>query len=144
MEVLNLMDTTALVVIGLAVLVIVLVLRFAGGRGRRHELVALSNESRDRYLAEWDRVEMRFVEAPREAVSEADALLISLLRERRHPMGRNLPNELHTAREEAALRRGDKTEGMRRAMLHYRGLVEKMIGKRTPPTDAETRRREMA
>ena len=139
------MDATALVVIGLTVLVIVVVLLFArSARGHRGDLVPLSNESRDRYMREWDLIEMRFVDAPGEAVSEADALVIALLRERRHPMGRRLPGELHTAREEASLRRGDKTEGMRRAMLHYRGLVETMIGKRTPPTDAETRRREMA
>jgi hypothetical protein len=139
------MDTTALVVIGLAVLVIVVVLLFARtARGRSGDLVPLSNDSRDRYMTEWDLIEMRFVDAPGEAVSEADALVIALLRERHHPMGRSLPHELHTARKEASLRRGDKTEGMRRAMLHYRGLVEKMIGQRTPPTDAEIRRREMA
>ena len=138
------MDTTALVVIGLAALVIVVVLLFARtARGRRGDLVPLSDESRDRYVTEWDRIEMRFVDAPGEAVSEADALVIALLRERRHPLGRSLPNELHTAREEASLRRGDKTEGMRRAMLQYRGLVEKMIGRRKP-SEAETGRREMA
>lgn len=139
------MDTTALVVIGLAVLVMVVLLLFArSARGRRGGLAPLSNEARDRYITEWDRIEMRFVGAPREAVSEADALVIALLRERGHPLGRRLPNELHTAREEASLRRGDKTEGMRRAMLHYRSVVERMIGKRTPPSDAEIRRREMA
>jgi len=138
------MTTTALVVIGLAVLVMVLVLVFAGSRGRRRGLVALPDESRDRYLADWDRVETRFVDAPQEAVSEADALVIALLRERRHPLdSRHLPNELHSAREEASLRRGDKTEGMRRAMLHYRALVEKMAGKR-PPSETETGRRELA
>ena len=139
------MDTTALVVIGLAVLVIVVLLLFArSARGRRGDLVPLSDDSRDRYITEWDRIEMRFVDAPGEAVSEADALVIALLRERRHPLGsRHLPNEVHTAREEASLRRGDKTEGMRRAMLHYRAVVEKMIGKRTP-NEAETGRREMA
>jgi hypothetical protein len=137
------MDTTALVVIGLAVVVIVLVLLLAG-RGRRRDLVALPNDSRERYLAEWDRIEMRFMDAPGEAVSEADALVVAVLRERRHPLGsRQLPNELHTAREEASLRRGDKTEGMRRAMLHYRALVEKTAGKRQP-SETEAGRREMA
>lgn len=139
------MDTTALVVIGLAVLVIVMVLLLAGSRRRHRDLVALSSESRDRYLAEWDRVESRFVEAPGEAVSEADALVIALLRERRHPLdSRRLPNELHTAREEASLRRGDKTEGMRRALLHYRAVVEKMVGAPVHPGGDRGSRREMA
>jgi hypothetical protein len=139
------MDTTALVVIGMAVLVIVLVLLLARGRGRRRDLAALSNESRDRYLAEWNRVEMRFVDAPGEAVSEADALVIALLRERRHPLdSRRLPNELHTAREEASVRRGDKTEGMRRAMLHYRAVMEKMVGAPVHAAGESESRREMA
>jgi hypothetical protein len=139
------MDTTALVVIGLAVLVIALVLLLAGSRGRRRDLAALSNESRDRYLAEWDRVEMRFVDAPGEAVSEADALVIALLRERRHPLdSRRLPNEMHTAREEASVRRGDKTEGMRRAMLHYRAVMEKMVGAPVHAAGDRESRREMA
>jgi hypothetical protein len=139
------MDTTALVVIGLAVLVIVMVLLLAGSRRRHRDLAALSSESRGRYLAEWDRVESRFVEAPGEAVSEADALVIALLRERRHPLdSRRLPSELHTAREEASLRRGDKTEGMRRALLHYRAVVEKMVGAPVHPAGDRESRREMA
>jgi hypothetical protein len=139
------MDTTALVVIVMAVVVIVLVLLLAGSRGRRRDLAALSNESRDRYLAEWDRVEMRFVDAPGEAVSEADALVIALLRERRHPLdSRRLPSELHTAREEASVRRGDKTEGMRRAMLHYRAVMEKMVGAPVHAAADRESRREMA
>jgi hypothetical protein len=139
------MDTTALVVIGLAVLLIVLVLLFARGGGRRHDLIALSNESRDRYLTEWDRIETRFVDAPGEAVSEADGLVIALLRERRHPLdSRRLPNELHLAREEASLRRGDKTEGMRRALLHYRAVIEKMVGMPVHGERDREGRREMA
>jgi hypothetical protein len=139
------MDTTALVVIVMAVVVIVLVLLLAGSRGRRRDLAALSNESRDRYLAEWDRVEMRFVDAPGEAVSEADALVIALLRERRHPLdSRRLPSELHIAREEASVRRGDKTEGMRRAMLHYRAVMEKMVGAPVHAAADRESRREMA
>src|ERR1700730_8524923 len=61
-EVLTHMDRTALVVIGLAVLVMVVVLLFARtARGRRGDLVPLSDGSRDRYVTEWDRIEMRFV-----------------------------------------------------------------------------------
>jgi hypothetical protein len=136
------MSTTALVVIGLALLVIVLMLLFArGGRTRRINLVPLSNESRDRYLTDWDRIETRFVEAPEEAVREADALVMSILRERRHPLeDRRLPREMRDAHHDMSVK-GDRTEGMRRALLHYRVVVERMVG---APVRDERPRREMA
>ena len=125
------MSETALVIIGLALLVIVLIALFGmtGRRARRVGMAPLADESRDRYLVDWDRIEMRFVDAPEEAVHEADALVISLLRERRHPLEtRRLPKELHEARDDASIEKGDRTEGMRRAMLHYRAVMEKMVG----------------
>jgi hypothetical protein len=136
------MDTTTLMIVGLSVLVIVLMLLFARGGRRRHvDLQPLSNESRDRYLTEWDRIEMRFVDAPEEAVREADALVMSVLRERRHPLEtRMLPGDVQAARKHASMGRGDRTEGMRRAMLRYRAAMEKMV---TAPRD-ERSRREMA
>jgi hypothetical protein len=137
------MSTTTLVVIGLAVLVIVLMLLFAqGARRGRVDMVPLANDSRDRYLTEWDRIEMRFVDAPEEAVREADALVMSLLRERRHPLEeRRLPRELQDAHHDATVK-GDRTEGMRRALLHYRTVMEKMVG--APVRAERDARREMA
>src|SRR6266850_1193309 len=136
------MDTTTLVIIGLAVLVIVLMLLFSrGGRSRQVDLQPLSNESRDRYLTDWDRIEMRFVDAPEEAVREADAIVMSVLRERRHPLEtRKLPDDVQAARKDASMERGDRTEGMRRAMLRYRAVMEKMV----PAPREERSRREMA
>src|SRR3979490_746889 len=103
------MDTTALVVIGLAVLVIVLVLMLARGgrRGNHADLVPLAGEARGRYLTEWDRIETRFVDAPEEAVREADSVVMSVLRERRHPLEeRSLPKEIREARREGARGQG--------------------------------------
>ena len=127
------MSETALVIIGLALLVIVLIVLFGrvGRSSGRVDLLPLADESRDRYLVDWDRIEMRFVDAPEEAVREADALVISLLRERRHPLvTKRLPKELQEAREEASREKGDRTEGMRRALLHYRSVVEKMVDRK--------------
>jgi len=139
------MDQTALVVIGLAVLVIVLVL-LLGGRGvrrvRQGDLVALSDDSRSRYIVEWDRIEARFVDAPEEAVREADSVVMSVMRERRHPLEeRSLPKAMRAARRDATMGRGDKTEGMRRAMLKYREVMEMMAGARSKEREG---RREMA
>ena len=137
------MDTTALVVIGLAVVVIVLVLALMRGGGRRPvrqaDLLPLSDESRNRYMVEWDSIETRFVDAPEEAVREADSAVISLMRERRHPLDeRSLPTEVRTARRDASTGR-DHTEGLRRAMLQYRVVMERMAG-----TPVRSDRREMA
>jgi len=138
------MSTTALVIIGLAVVVILFVL-VLGRRGRvgRVDMVPLSNESRDRYLADWDRIETRFVDAPKEAVSEADALVMAVLRERRHPLEvHRLPKDMQEARRDAAMEKGDRTEGMRQAMLHYRAAMEKIVG--APVHPEREGRREMA
>ena len=139
------MDQTALVVIGLAVLVIVLVLLLGergGRRVRQGDLVALSDESRGRYIMEWDRIEARFVDAPEEAVREADSVVMSVMRERRHPLEeRRLPKEIRAARRDATMGRGDRTEGMRRAMLQYRSVMERMAGARSRDRDGH---REMA
>ena len=135
------MDQTALVVIGLAVLVIVIVLLFARGgrRVRTGDLLPLTDESRSRYISEWDRIEMRFVDAPEEAVREADSVVMSVMRERRHPLEeRSLPKEMRDARRNATRGRGDRTEGMRRAMLRYRAVMEKMVG--MPVRDRNARR----
>lgn len=139
------MSTTALVVIGLALLVIVLMLLFARGgrRAGQANLMPLSNESRDRYLVEWDRIETRFLDAPEEAVREADALVMSLLRERRHSLdSRKLPKEVQQARDVASISSGDRTEGKRRAILHYRATMEQMVG--APVRAERDGRREMA
>src|ERR1700704_1976725 len=99
------MSTTALVVIGLALLVIVLMLLFArGGRTRRVNLVPLANQTPDPHFPGWDRIETRFVEAPEEAVREADALVMSILRERRHPLeDRRLPREMRDAHHDMSV-----------------------------------------
>ncbi|HXJ49513.1 MAG TPA: hypothetical protein VNF91_10125 [Candidatus Acidoferrum sp.] len=139
------MSTTVLVIIGLTVVVIlfVLVLGSRGRGGGRVDMVPLSNESRDRYLADWDRIEMRFVDAPKEAVSEADALVMAVLRERRHPLEvHRLPKDVQEARRDASMEKGDRTEGMRQAMLHYRAAMERIVG--APVHTEREGRREMA
>lgn len=142
------MTTDTLVTIGvivLAVVVLLLLVRAFTGRRKRPTLRALAVESRDRYITEWDRIETRFIDAPEDAVREADAIVMSVLRERGHPLGeRDLPTEVRQARHEAVDRK-DKTEGMRQAMLHYRVVMERMVGTEDEAQRVEReRRREMA
>jgi len=140
------MDTGTLVtilVVALVVVVLLFLIRAAGVGRRRPQLRPLSAESRDRYANEWDEIETKFVDAPEQAVREAEALVMSVLRERGHPLlERDLPREVQRAHRLGYSSR-DKTEGMRQALLHYRAVMERMVG----PEDKalrDQRRREMA
>ncbi len=140
------MDTGTLItilVIALVVGVLLFLVRAAGVGRRRPKLRQLPAESRDRYVSEWDEIETKFVDSPEQAVREAEALVMSVLRERGHPLTeRELPSEMQRAHRLGYTSR-DKTEGMRQALLHYRAAMERMIG---PEDQArrEQQRREMA
>ncbi|HKC18625.1 MAG TPA: hypothetical protein VKE27_03245 [Candidatus Dormibacteraeota bacterium] len=132
-----------ILIVALVVVVILFLIRAAGVGRRRPQLRVLSSESRERYVNEWDEIESKFVDAPEQAVREAEALVMSVLRERGHPLTeRNLPQEVQRAHRLGYTSR-DKTEGMRQALLAYRSVMERMVG----PEDKgrrDQRRREMA
>jgi hypothetical protein len=89
----------------------------------------LGSEAVDRFAASWDRIESHFMDAPEEAVREADALVLALLGELGHPLADNkLPNGVLSARRAAAGKEVRGTEGLRRAMLYYRGVIEDLVG----------------
>jgi hypothetical protein len=140
------MDTGTLVtilVVALVVVVLLFLMRAAGVGRRRPQLRALSAESRDRYVTEWEEIEAKFVDAPEQAMREAEALVMSVLRERGHPLlERDLPADVQRAHR-FGYRSNDKTEGMRQALIHYRSVMERMVG---PEDQArrEQRRREVA
>lgn len=127
------MDTTTLAILGVIALFVIIALVTLGGRSSRVSrptLGPLTPEAQYRFATRWDQVESRFVETPKEAVGEADALVLALLSERQHPLAENrLPNGVRKARREAV--RGSM-EGLRVAMLEYRGVVEEML---RPPAD---------
>lgn len=139
-------STTVLVVIGIiivALIVIGLIVAARRGGVRRPSLKPLADESRERYVTQWDRVESKFVDSPDEAVKEADALLLALLGEREHPLAEEkLPATMRKARREAVGREGKGgTEGMRQALLHYRAVIEEYA----KPEERESKgRRELA
>ncbi len=122
------MSTTTIVILGVIVLAVILLAMLAMGRAgaNRPRLKPLAPEALDRYGSQWDRIEARFVDAPEEAVREADGLLTSMLREREHPMTpERLPNGMRKARRLGMGEEGrGGTEGMRLAMLQYRKVME--------------------
>ena len=50
------------------------------------EIRELAPESRARWIQEWDVVQARFVDAPGDAVTEADRMLTQVMRERGYPV----------------------------------------------------------
>lgn len=142
------MDTptvVAVLVVVMIVVVILLLVRAAVGRSSVGSLRPLAPESRERYVAEWDRAEAGFIDAPEESVRQAEALLMSLLRERGHPLSeRDLPHEMREAHK-LGYRAKDRTELMRQALLHYRAAMERMLGPEPQRSRAEEQpRRELA
>lgn len=133
-----------ILIVALVVVVLLFLVRAAGVGRRRPQLRPLAPESRERYINEWDSIESRFVDSPEQAVREADALVMSILRERGHPLTeRDLPAEVQRAHR-LGYSSKDKTEGMRQALLNYRAVVERMVGPEDQVRRDAERRRELA
>ena len=138
-------STLVVIVIGVIALLIVigLVAAMRGRQGMR--LRQLPDESRDRYARSWWAIESRFIEDPHAAVQEADKLVVMMLGERGATLenDKRIPDDLRQAREAAKSDEGRQgTEGMRRAMVHYKHLVDDAVG--TSRMQREDYRREVA
>jgi len=106
----------------------------------------LSPEARNQFVNSWHRITAEFIDAPREAVQQADALVLSLLRERGRPVQHDeFPKPIREARRWIARESSNGTEALRQAMLNYRSIFTQSIGSRPPEPDRqEIRRRELA
>jgi hypothetical protein len=115
-------------------------------RERRHselELTDLTPESRARYSASWEEAQIRFVDAPDDAVATADELVTRLMAERGYPTG-SYDDQVATLSVEHATtlehyrdaheisgrsERGTaSTEDLRKALVHYRALFADLLG----------------
>jgi FtsZ-interacting cell division protein ZipA len=129
-------------------------------RERRHaelEIKPLTAESQRRYAAEWEEVQIQFVDSPEQAVTRADELVTQLIAERGYPSGgyddqlANLSVDhartLSHYRDAHAISERSKsgeagTEDLRLALVHYRALFADLLGTepvQTEPTTADTR-----
>jgi hypothetical protein len=110
---------------------------------RKFHIEELPAGARSRYTEEWRTVQTRFVDQPREAVSEADRLVENVMRDRGYPMddfdqrvadlSPDHPQvvENYRAAHDIASRteRGEvDTEDLRQAMVHYRSLFTDLLG----------------
>ncbi|MFN2590756.1 MAG: hypothetical protein ABR518_08285 [Actinomycetota bacterium] len=106
------------------------------------EIRPLSSVARHRYLSEWKATQARFVDAPEDAVREADVLVTEVMRERRYPMDDfdqraadisvDHPHVVGNYRSAHAVSgRIEKaevtTEDLRAAMVNYRALFEELL-----------------
>ncbi|WP_406041503.1 hypothetical protein OG799_34565 [Micromonospora sp. NBC_00898] len=115
-------------------------------RERRHaelELTPLDPESRARYAAAWEELQVRFVDSPGETVGDADELVSRLIAERGYPTGDFSDQIAHLSVEHARTlthyrdaheirlrtERGEaSTEELRQAVVHYRALIADLLG----------------
>ena len=114
-------------------------------RQKRHdelELRPLSPEARDRYVRQWQSTQTRFVDDPKGAVTEADALVQQVMQERGYPTKEfdrrvadisvdhpDLVEKYRTAHgiAENAERGEASTEDMRHSVRHYRALFAVLL-----------------
>ena len=102
----------------------------------------LDSTERERYLAQWQAVQSRFVDYPKGAVTEADELVSSLMQTRGYPVADfdqraadisvDHPRvvENYRSAHDIALRLGKgeaSTEELRTAMIHYRSLFDELV-----------------
>ncbi|MER5255854.1 MULTISPECIES: hypothetical protein [unclassified Streptomyces] len=95
--------------------------------------------ARERYVAQWAGVQEQFVESPQQAVTEADALLSRLARDRGFPDGQHFDEQVaalsvhhahsvHGYRSVHTATRGQSgTEEMREAMVEARRLFDALV-----------------
>jgi hypothetical protein len=124
-------------------------------RERRHaelDLRPLSKESRSRYATAWEEIQAKFVDAPNDAVGEADRLVTQLIAERGYPT-ENYEEQLAQLSVEHARtlehyrdaheinmqnESGEaSTEQLRVALVHYRALFSELLGEQPDAFRAE-------
>lgn len=111
-------------------------------RVEKFSLRPLLPADRERYAEEWAAVQRHFVDDPSTAVTQADALVTTVMSARGYPMGDfeqraadisvNYPAVVENYRlaREITLRhnRGESTtEELRRAMVHFRSLFDELL-----------------
>ena len=110
-------------------------------RVEHYKIIPLSSETRARFVADWHKIQSRFVDDPRGALTEADRLIQEIMTARGYPMAEfeqraadisvdhPLVVEQYRSGHEISLRHAQgraSTEDMRQAMIHYRALFAEL------------------
>jgi hypothetical protein len=111
-------------------------------RRERLDIVPLDPDARERYARSWRQVQADFVDSPRTAVDQADALVVEVMRVRGYPMDDfeqraadvsvDHPGVVGHYREGHRLSQlgaqgRASTEDLRQAMRHYRELFQELL-----------------
>lgn len=115
-------------------------------RVKNLDIRPLAPEQRARFAEEWRLVQARFVDAPVDAISDADLLVTEAMRAKGYPIGDfeqraadvsvehpRVVEHYRAARAIAAdsKRGAASTEQLRQAMVHYRALFEDLLEPRS-------------
>ena len=105
------------------------------------DIQPLSAAARERYRAEWRRVQARFVDDPSGAVQQSDTLIQSVMRERGYPVedfeqraadvSVDHPHVVENYRAGRRLAGSEDTENQRQAMVHHRALFDELVEETT-------------
>jgi hypothetical protein len=116
-------------------------------RVERLNIRSLGATERERFVADWQSVQSHFVDRPKNAVTEADQLVSSLMQARGYPLADfdqraadisvNHPRLMEDYRSAhgVAMRAGNNgtsTEDLRTAMLQYRTLFDELVETKMP------------
>ncbi len=112
----------------------------------------LSTDERERYRERWRRVQHDFVDAPRDSLTRADALIQDVMRDRGYPvedfeqraadLSVDHPEVVtHYRAGHDAVANGSTTgtEEQREAMLHFRSLFAALVTDRDQATEVDVR-----
>ncbi len=127
--------------------VLVIALIAAVARRRREQIRPLPADARERFRADWRRIEEMFIDRPATAVHQADELVIELIRVRglsaQHP---RVADRYRRGREVVDLHGRGKasTEELRQALLQYRSIYQDLGGERTDVPNEITTAAEIA
>jgi FtsZ-interacting cell division protein ZipA len=122
----------------------------AGRVDRRRQLtiVPLPEQAREQYIAQWQRVQASFVDAPVESVRQADALVSQVMTDRGYPVAEfeqraedvsvDHPAVVENYRSAHAIAVASgqgtaDTEALRTAMTQYRALFDDLLGASAQP-----------
>lgn len=114
----------------------------------------LTVSQRERYLADWDAVQTKFVDEPGQAIVDADRLIMEVMQLRSYPVADfeqraadlsvNYPNLVSNYRAARLIAiKNDQhqadTEELRQAMIYYRSLFEELLEAETVPVEENSR-----
>jgi hypothetical protein len=119
-------------------------------RRKQLSVVPLPEQARQQYIAQWQRVQTSFVDAPVESVRQADVLVSQVMTDRGYPMAEfdqraddvsvDHANVIENYRSAHAISVASgqgqaDTEALRKTMTQYRELFDELLGGGGPRAD---------